>query len=288
MDIERRMRTAKDLTPTEQQLAQTVLAMGERIQGCSIKELARAASASIASIHRLCKKLGLEGYKELKVELARSAAAHRARPESVDINFPFMSNEHAEAIAPRMELLYETTLRETREALDTDALNHAAELIARASGVDIYTQSHNLYPAQMFCDRLLSAGISATCHEGLERQVRTALTSDHKRAALAISYSGNAMNLSTLLPLLAERRTPVILVGTVHAAARHPGLSTYLTLSDHENMQNRITQFASHLAVQFVLDALFSCVFALDYDKRYDFLTRSMPYTKLPDISTNG
>lgn len=288
MDIEKRMKAAKGLTPTEQQLVQTVLAMGERIQGCSIKELARAASASIASIHRLCKKLGLEGYKELKVELARSAAAHRARPESVDINFPFMANEHAEVIAPRMELLYETTLRETREALDNEALNHAAQLIVQASCVDIYTQSHNLYPAHMFCDRLLSAGIQATCYEGIENQVRTALTSDDTRVALAISYSGNAVNLSPLLPILVEHHTPVILVGTVHAAARHPGLSTYLTLSDHENMQNRITQFASHLAVQFVLDTLFSCVFALNYDEHYDFLSRSIPYTKLPGVCVNG
>lgn len=287
MDIERRMRAAKSLTPTEQQLVQTVLAMGDRIQGCSIKELARVAPASIASIHRLCKKLGLEGYKELKVELARSAASRRARPESVDINFPFMASEHADTIAPRMELLYETTLRETQNALDPEALDRAAMLIEQAAGVDIYTQSHNLYPAQMFYDRLLSAGISATCPEGIERQVRTALTSNEQRAALVISYSGNAPNLPALLPILSERRTPTILIGTVHAAARHPGLDTYLTLSDHENMQNRITQFASHLAVQFVLDALFSCVFALNYDARYDFLTKSIPFTKLPGIGMN-
>lgn len=64
----------------------------------------------------------------------------------------------------RMEGLYQTTLAETQELLDPMQLDHAAKLIANARQVDIYTGSHNLYPAGMFRDRLLSAGKSATCH----------------------------------------------------------------------------------------------------------------------------
>lgn len=137
MDIRKQLREARGLTPTEAQLARTVLAMGERIQQTSIKELASASATSIATVHRLCKKLGLEGFKELKVELAR-----------------------------------------------------AADLVRGAEVVDVYTQSHNLYPAQMLCDRLLSAGRPTTCHEGFERQVRNALLSDAGHAAVMISYSG--------------------------------------------------------------------------------------------------
>ena len=169
MDIVYRIRGARNLTPTEQHLANTVLAMGERVQDFTIKELASATSTSIASIHRLCRKLGLEGYKELKVELARSEARRVVPADAVDINFPFKAGETARDIGPRMELLYAKTLRETREMLDADEIDRAAELIDRAGQVDIYTTSHNLYPANMFCDRLLSAGRSATCHESLER-----------------------------------------------------------------------------------------------------------------------
>lgn len=282
MDIETRMRQAQNLTPTEQQLTHTILAMGERIQSTSIKELAHASATSIASIHRLCKKLGLTGFKELKVELARSAAARLERPEPVDINFPFMGGEKAAAIAPRMELLYETTLEATREALDTDALDRAAALLTDAEVVDIYTQSHNLYPAQMFCDRLLSIGHAATCHEGVERQMRTAMASGPGRVGLAISYSGLAQNLNVTLPLLAERGVPTVLVGTPRAARRHPGLAAYLCVGDGESLQNRLTQFASHLSVQYTLDVLFSCVFSRTFDDSYAFLVKTLPYTRLP------
>lgn len=282
MDIESRMRRAVNLTPTEQQLAQSVLAMGERIQATSIKELARAASTSIASVHRLCKKLGLEGFKELKVELARSAAARLEGPEPVDINFPFAGGEGAHEIAPRLELLYETTLAATRETLDLTELDRAAKIMSAAEVVDVYTQSHNLYPAQMFCDRLLSIGRVATCHEAAERQMRTALASDPGHAALAISYSGLAQNLKAVLPLLNERDVPVTLVGTPRAARRHPGLASYLCVGDGESLQNRLTQFSSHLAVHYVLDMLFSCIFARTFERGYAFLERSLPYTRLP------
>lgn len=282
MDVTRRIREARNLTPAETQLAGMVLAMGDRLQTLSIKELAAATSCSVPTIHRFCKKLGLEGYKELKVELARSAGA-RATGE-VDINFPFAAGDDAAAIAPRMELVYETTLRETREVLDPAALDHAASLLDAADCIDVYTQSHNLYPARMFCERLISAGMAATCHDGIEGQVRTALASGPGHVAVCISYSGLAPNIGTLLPILSAQKTPVVMVTSPQGARRHPGFDAYLLVSDRENLQDRITQFASHIAVQYVLDTLYSCVFALNYEKRAAFLKRSLPYTRLPGI----
>ena len=160
----------------------------------------------------------------------------------------------------RMEGLYQTTLAETQELLDPTQLDHAAKLIANARQVDIYTGSHNLYPAGMFRDRLLSAGKSATCHDGVEAQVRTALASGPDHAAIVISYSGLAPNLKEILPILSSRHVPVIVIGTPYCARIHPGFAAYLTVSDHESMTHRITQFASHIAVQYVLDSLYSTV----------------------------
>ena len=172
MDIHRRIRESRTLTPAEQQLGQSVLALGERLQGLTIKELARAAAVSVPTVHRFCRKLGLTGFKELKVELARSSAAAEAAP--VDINFPFTAGEDAERVAAHLQALYDATLRDTRELLDPAELDRAADLLARARRIDIYTQSHNLFPAQMLCERLISVGREVTCHERDERQIRRA------------------------------------------------------------------------------------------------------------------
>lgn len=74
MDIKRKITEAQGLTPTEQQLGIAALAIGEDIRGLSIKEFAARTNVSVASVHRFCKKLGLEGFKDLKVELIRLAS----------------------------------------------------------------------------------------------------------------------------------------------------------------------------------------------------------------------
>ena len=176
MDIRRKITQGKSLTPTEQQLGQTALAMGEDVRGLSIKVFAACANVSVASVHRFCKKLGLEGFKDLKVELIRQATEAGNRRD-VDINFPFDATSTPAQVMERMEGLYQTTLAETQELLDPAQLDYAAKLVMRADTVDIYTGSHNLYPAGMFRDRLLSAGKSATCYGSVEAQVRTALAS---------------------------------------------------------------------------------------------------------------
>lgn len=284
MDIKRRMELAEGFTPTEQQLAGTVLALGGRLHGLTIKELARAAHVSIPSVHRFCKKLGLEGFKELKVEVARAEARRVDQKGEVDINFPFAANDTADAVLAQMASVYQTTLADTRDLLDPAALERAAELLDRARGIDIYTQSHNLYPAQMFCDRLLSIGRSASCFESGERQARIALASDCHHVAIAISYSGLGPNLATILPILHERNVPTIFVGTPNGCRLNPGLDVYLHVSDRESLQNRITQFASHIAVQYVLDSLYGCLFARDYANSRAFLERSLPATSLPAL----
>ena len=134
--------------------------------------------------------------------------------------------------------------------------------MANADVIDIYTQSHNLYTAHMFCDRLLSIGKNVLCSENGERQIRRALASGPGHVALAISYSGLAPSLVQLLPLLKKRGVPIVYIGTPRGARINPGLDVYLHVSDRESLQNRLTQFASHIAVQYVLDVLFGCIFA--------------------------
>ena len=285
MDIKRRIDETHSLTPTEQQLGRTALAMGERMRGTSIKEFAQAANVSVASIHRFCKKLGLEGFKELKIELARAAErSDRASESDVDINFPFDATSTAPEIMARMERLYARTLRETRNMLDVAQVERAAKLLVSGNQIDIYTGSHNLYPAGMFRDRLLSAGKNTTCHASIEAQVRTALASGPDHTAIAISYSGLAPNFKEVLPILSSRRVPVIIIGTPRCARLHPGFAAYLTISDIESLSHRITQFASHIAVQYALDTLYSCFFARDYARSMAFLESTFPYTRLPGV----
>ena len=281
MDIEQHIRHARNLTPTEEDLARTVLLLGDAINDYSIKEFAQWANVSVASIQRFCKKVGLEGYKELKVELARSAERRRGATE-VDINFPFDASSTPEDVTLHLSALYRSTIEETHD-LDAAPLGKAADMLVSSEIVDVYTQSHNLAPAQIFTDRLQSIGLPATCYPDFEAQIRCAAASNERHVAIIISYSGLQDIILPALVLLRRNGTPVIYVGSAKGTQRHPGLDVYLPVSDQEDFVQRLSQFSSHIAVQYVLDSLFSCVFARTYEKGVAFLRLTYPFTALPE-----
>ena len=199
----------------------------------------------------------------------------------MDVNFPFGPGDGARTIVSSMSSLYATTITDTAKRLDPTHLERAARFITQAAEIEIYTSSHNLYPAQMFEERLLSAGKRAVCPVSPERQARLALASDATHAAIIITYAGLSPAYKRYIALLRERKTPIVLVGSERARRMHPGLDAYLMVSDRESLQNRITQFASHIAVQFVLDSLYCRVFARDYARSMAFLQQSIPYTAI-------
>jgi hypothetical protein len=55
-------------------------------------------------------------------------------------------------------------------------------------------------------------------------------------------------------------------------------------VSDAERYQRRITQFASHLAVQYVLDTLFGSVCATSWPRSISYLEKTLPLTRKPGL----
>lgn len=70
--------TARELLPSlpaaEQRLLNAILAAPDDVSSKSITELAQAGSCSEATVVRLCQRLGLRGYGELRLLLARRGA----------------------------------------------------------------------------------------------------------------------------------------------------------------------------------------------------------------------
>ena len=113
--------------------------------------------------------------------------------------------------------------------------------------------------------------------------MRTALASGTDHVAIVISYSGLAPTSRTSCRFSAAGMSRSSSSARLIALA-FTLLAAYLTVSDHESMTHRITQFASHIAVQYVLDSLYSSYFAKGYARCSEFLERSFPYTRLPGL----
>jgi len=269
MDICNQIRYCTDFTPAEQHLAQYILKHQQEVAAENMQELIRKACVSKSMIHRFCKKIALTGFSELRVKLAQSRENALAK---IDVNFPFMVTDSQYVIAEKLKALYARTVEDTQTFLDKQSLWDTVLLLHKAECIDIYAHANNLNAAENFQDKMLAIGRQVKCQEASYKQRSQALLADKHHVALILSYSGKATFIPQLLALLKERQTPIVWIGRAGNREMASATDYQLYLSDKESFRSRLSQFSSHIAMQYTLDLLFSCIFKMDYEQNIAYL----------------
>lgn len=269
MDICKQIQYCSSFTPAEQQLAQYILTNKGNVAHNSMQYLLDHAFVSKSMIHRFCKKIGLEGFNELRVRLAQSK---NEKNVNIDVNFPFTDEDDHHQVAEKLTQLYTRTLADTQAFIDMQTLSDVVLCMHDADCIDVYTHANNLNAAENFQDKMFSIGRQVTCHESGYKQRRQALLANQDHVALILSYSGKATFIPPLLKLLKEQQVPIIWVGKAGNEEMDNATDYQLYLSDKEHFQSRLSQFASHIAMQYTMDLLFSCILKMDYEKNIKYL----------------
>lgn len=272
MTLEKMIKCCDNLTPTESQLAQYILMNKEEIQTISIQGLSEKTFASKSAIIRFCKKVGFEGFNELKVKLAKDLVEESKKTGHIDVNFPFIASDSHQNIANKLLNLYEATIEDTYQSIHLEEFNECVNLLYEADVIDIYTHGHNMNVAENFQDKMRAIGRKVTCPESNYDQRMTAVTSNENHVAIIISYSGKATFLPAIIEILKSKKVKIILIGRLGNTISHSSIQHYLYISDREHLRNRISQFSSHIAMQYMLDLIFSCIFKIDYNENIEYI----------------
>ncbi|MDD3049159.1 MAG: MurR/RpiR family transcriptional regulator [Bacilli bacterium] len=258
MTIENQVKAATHLTQLEKEIGAFVIQHKALVLKMNIDDFAKKLFVSKSAILRFCKKLELSGFKQLKIKLAQEAASINL---DVDVNFPFTIQDQAEQIGVKMQRLYEEAINDTLQLIDKKQLNEIAEMIEKSIAIDIYTHAHNFSVARNFQDQLLSIGKNINCYQDAYNQRLCALHSNEQHLAIIISYSGKASFVESVVNKLIENNTPMVLISKMGGNDYSNVIKHQLFISDKENLQQRISQFSSHISLQFIMDVLYSCVF---------------------------
>lgn len=224
MDIRRKITQGKSLTPPSNNLGERPSPWARMCAGLSIKEFAARANVSVCERSPLLQKARPRGLQRPQGRAhppgdRGGQPARRGHQLSLRCHLHPCAGDGAHGGALPDHLGRNAGAARPCTARPRRQAHHARRHRGHLHG------SHNLYPAGMFRDRLLSAGKSATCHDSVEAQVRTALASGPDHVAIIISYSGLAPNLKEILPILSSRHVPVIVIGTPYCARIHPGFA---------------------------------------------------------------
>ncbi len=199
------------LTRAGKKLANYLFSNAGEAQYLSITSLAEKCGVSEASITRFCRALGLSGYNELKLALARTFRTN----EFGDLM------EKPEAIAPgdsfdtsckKLYASYVTALNETMEQLDEGAFSRAADLLFRAENVYCIGQGSSMVIAAEAYTRFSTVTRKFVAVSNSHSQMITASLATEGDVILLFSYSGATREGLEVLQTAQERRVPVILV----------------------------------------------------------------------------
>lgn len=278
MLIDNAIKLCTTLTPVENDVALYVVKNKEHVINLSIQQLADEVHISKSAIHRFCNKIGLKGFNELKVRLAQDLADTEKDGEVIDVNYPFKEQDSQKMIADRLLKLYETTIRDTYHYIDPEELEKITKLLYKANVIDIYTHAHNLNPAENFQDKMLTIGRMVQCPKSFYNQRMTVLAASGNHVALVLSYSGKATFILPIIKMLYKKKIPVVFIGKAGSNLHPQYITHHLCISDRENLRDRISQFASHIAMQYILDVVFGCIYNIDREKNIAYLHEAISF----------
>ncbi|OWA34568.1 hypothetical protein B9G55_15210 [Saccharibacillus sp. O16] len=259
---------ADGFSAAEKEIARCILERREEVLGMTIRQLAEAAYSSNPTIVRLCRKLGVGGYREFKIMMA-SELERAADSGAINANVPFDRQESPGAIARKIADLTRSTVREAELLLDSRALDAAASLLDRCQQVYLFAVGDSMIRAMSFQGKLLKINRQVQISHLMQEQGYYAYQASAQDCAMFITYHGRQPGYLEYAETMRANGTSLIAVtadGTGELAKR---CDLVLQLPVDEDPLEKIATFSSQIAIDYVLNVLYSCIFNLRYEQNF-------------------
>ena len=260
----------KDLSKNERILADYILKHPEDVLKMSSKDLGKVCFVSTATVYRLCDKLGLSGFSDLKIKITSSLDDYRKSNEDFNFDFPVNQFQTHYEIIQKIKEDYEQTLNLTANLFSLDQLRLIASAMKKAQIIDVYTSAGNINFALNFQFQMQEIGIQVNVPVDEYQQRLIAASSNENHLAIIITFGGRGI-LSDILPrILHKVKTPIVLISSYDYTFKDLDPDYQLYISSYENHYKKISSFSTRLSILYILDVLYTCYFKLDYQENIE------------------
>lgn len=260
----------KELSKNERILADYILKHPEDVLKMSSKDLGKECFLSPATVYRLCDKLGLSGFSDLKIKITSSLDDYRKSNEDFNFDFPVNQFQTHYEIIQKIKEDYEQTLNLTANLFSLDQLRLIASAMEKAQIIDVYTSAGNINFALNFQFQMQEIGIQVNVPVDEYQQRLIAASSNENHLAIIITFGGRGI-LSDILPrILHKVKTPIVLISSYDYTFKDFDPDYQLYISSYENHYKKISSFSTRLSILYILDVLYTCYFKLDYQENIE------------------
>ena len=262
----------ESLTPAEKKVAEYVLAYPEEVPRYSIKKLANKSKTSDASVVRLCKTLGYDGYRQFIVSITAELAARvqDSGEEYTDIR----PGDDLDTIIKNISLNNCRSIEDTLMVIDFDSIKKAVGLLSTARRIDFYGIGASglvCWDAQQKFMR-----INKICHAHTDghSQLTSASMLTGGDVAVIISNTGTTVEIVDTLKLIKETEANVIAITRYGKNILSANADVVLFFSTPE-ITIRSGAMGSRIAMLNIVDILFSGVASMEYKSIKKYLDKT-------------
>ena len=243
------------LTRSSRKLADYILANTHDSQYMSISSLAENCGVSEASITRFCRSLGLSGYNNLKLALAKAAYVTDIGDPS-DTPETITSEDTLNSIFHKLYDSNVLSLNETMELLDETEISRAVDLISSADRVFCLGNGGSMVMAMEAWARFSIATSRFVHIEDSHMQVMNISLATEHDVILFFSYSGSTKDMEDIMRIAVERHVSVVLV-THFPNSRATKYADVILLCGYNESPLQSGSVAAKIGQLFIIECLF-------------------------------
>ena len=253
------------LKPTERLIANCIIADPERVVTSSIMEFKSQSGASVGSIVGFCRRLGLDGFVDFKLVLARDLAQS---------GLPTSNVQHRGTLLEKVFKFHEQNLAQTAQINNQATLERVSQLLAKANRIEFFSIGMSYPVAYTAATKLQLIGFPASTQIDAHLQLIRATQLKSGDLAFGISCSGRTRETVQCLEVAKANGVATICLTNAMKSpiTAQSDVCVYATPSEINYFQaplaSRITQLA-------VIDALFVSLALRRKNKTAALLQRS-------------
>jgi len=263
------------LVPSLYRVATRILGDPSRAATETISELARGADTSEASVLRLCREIGIRGYRELRVALAAESGREQALSDTREVGGDIGRTDDLDSIIDSVTFADQQAIADTARTLDRRALARAVALVVAARRIDIVGVGASAVVALDLQQKLHRIGLIAFTWSDTHAALTAAALLGPPDVMIGISHSGATMDTEEAIAEAAGRGAATIGLTSVPKSPLALRVGVLLVTAARETTF-RSGATSSRIAALSVVDVLFVAV----AQRRYDATVRALDSTR--------
>lgn len=252
-------------THAERDIADFILEHSDEVVRMSISDLAKATYSSNATVIRLCRKLGAQGYRDFRVVLAADIERSRKERRVLDMDRPFDQVDDVAGIISALGSLLGQAISDTYASVSAEDVRTLAQMVHDASLIYIFGVGDSQISGMAFANRLMKLGVHVIMagQYGESLAVSTRLSSDD--LAIVISYSGKIVNSYEMRHVMQNVLESGCRSAWISSAPKPFGFEVGLRFPARETRSGKIGTFYSQMCIRYILECVYGVVWAFDY-----------------------